>query len=282
MIKNIAVIGTGIMGSGIAMNFLINGYKVFVWNRNKEKIKPLIQKGAIEAASPLEAASKADIIFEVTANDESSKNVWLSPAGIFAGAKKGSILITSATLSVSWIDELGKIAKDNGFTFFDMPLTGSRAGAETGTLVLLVGGNSEELEKLKPDLKAISQQIMYFGKVGSGMRYKLILNMLQAIHWAGLSEALKVAERCGLDLKVVGDALSERPGGTATNLAWKGYQNPPEKTNFSVQWITKDLEYTRELADGLGLPLLEDTLNKFKNALTKGMGEKDWTLVLKG
>lgn len=278
--KKIAVIGTGIMGAGIATNYLINGYEVFLWNRSKEKLKPLTEQGGISVSSPKEAAEKADIIFEVTANDESSRSVWLGNEGILAGVKKDAILITSATISLSWADELTKITSDKGLSFFDIPLTGSRSGAESGTLILLAGGDEQKLEKLKPDLKAISQQVLYFGKAGSGMRYKLILNMLQAIHWVGLSEALRVAGKCGLNLKTVGDALCERPGGTATNLAWKGFQHPPEKTNFSVQWIAKDLEYAKNISSDLPTPLLSESLRKFAEALKSGLGEKDWTSAL--
>src|SRR5689334_620315 len=106
LMKTIAVIGTGIMGAGIANNFLKNGYQVFVWNRNKDRLKPLLEAGAVAVETPKQATEKADIVFEVTANDESSRAVWLEPDGIFAGASPEKTLITNATLSVPWIDEL--------------------------------------------------------------------------------------------------------------------------------------------------------------------------------
>ena len=176
--KTIAVIGTGIMGAGIAANFLKRGFKVVVWNRDDEKLKPFIKKGAVAAKTPREAVSKADIIFEVTASDESSRKVWLGNEGILAGASKGTVLIASGTFSVTWIDELARLCEVQKLTFFDMPLTGGRKGTEDGTLILLVGGNKAKFQKLKPVLNAISERTVYFGKVGSGTRFKLILNSL--------------------------------------------------------------------------------------------------------
>ena len=279
--RKIAVIGTGIMGNGIATNFLKHKYEVTVWNRSQDKLKKLTALGAEETKSPKEATFNANIIFEVTANDESSRSVWLGKDGILAGAKPEKILITSATLSVAWVDELANHCKRKNLTFFDMPLTGGRKGAEKGKLVLLAGGNSKKLKEIKKDLKAISEEVLYFGKEGSGMRFKLLLNTLQAIHLLGFGEALKIAEQMGLDVKKVGKALSKRPGGTTTNLAWRDYQKEPDPINFSMQWITKDLEYTKQLANKLDTPFLDKALAIYRKQLKKNLGQKDWTFINK-
>lgn len=279
--KKIAVIGVGIMGNGIATNFLKKGYAVTVWNRTREKLIDLENLGAKIATTPKEATQNADIIFEVSANDESSKVLWLGNDGILAGMDESKIAITSATLSVKWTDELAKLNSDKNYTFFDMPLTGGRLGAETGQLVLLVGGDEIKLEEIKHDLDAISIKLFYFGKAGSGMRYKLILNMVQGIHIVALGEALKVAKSSGLDIKKVGDALAERPGGTTTNLAWRDYQNEPNPINFSIEWITKDLNYAKQMADGIDTVLLDEVLEKYKKVLNSGLADSDWTAVNK-
>ncbi len=279
--KTIAVVGTGIMGNGIASNYLKNKYTVFVWNRNKNKLKPLLEKGAIEVESPKEAAEKADMVFEVTANDESSRQVWLGEKGIISGASKKSILIASATLSVEWIDELAEISNKKNISFFDIPMTGGRAGAEAGKLIFLAGGNEKKLNLVKRDLSPVSEKVLYFGKEGSGARFKLLLNSLQAIHLQGLGEILGVASEMGMNLKKVGDSLSDRPGGTTTTLAWRDYQKEPNPINFSVEWITKDLIYTKKAIKKTKTPLLDKTLIKYQLAMKKKMGQKDWTSVNK-
>lgn len=279
--SKIAIIGTGIMGHGMAANFLKQNYQVYVWNRSAEKVKELVSAGATLAKTPQQATQSADLIFEVTANDESSRQVWLERDGILAGADKNKMLITSATLSISWVDELAQMCADRKLSFFDMPLTGGRIGAETGQLTLLVGGDEKKLRKIMPTLSAISTNVIYFGPAGSGMRYKLVLNMTQAIHVAALGEALRLAKELGLDINKVGNALSERPGGVITNLAWRDYQVEPHPINFSVEWITKDLTYAKQAAKESDTALLTEVLKRYRRANKLKLGQKDWTAINK-
>jgi 3-hydroxyisobutyrate dehydrogenase-like beta-hydroxyacid dehydrogenase len=273
------VIGTGIMGHGIATNYLKHQYPLFVWNRDASKTDDLVKAGAIATSTPREAAEKSDIVFEVTANDESSQSVWRGQDGIVAGAKPRTIVIACATLSMDWIHELIGLADKKKLYFFDMGMTGGRQGAEAGKLTFLTGGDETILATLKSDLQAVSEKIIYFGPAGSGMRYKLLLNMLQAIHVAGFAEALRIASTTGMDVQAVGNALAERPGGVITNLAWRDYQKKPDPINFSVQWIAKDLTYAKKMAGGISTPLLDKTLDKFHEAIKRGLSTEDWTEI---
>ncbi|PIR46749.1 MAG: hypothetical protein COV07_02695 [Candidatus Vogelbacteria bacterium CG10_big_fil_rev_8_21_14_0_10_45_14] len=278
--KSIAIIGTGIMGSGMASNFLKKGHSVNIWNRNKSKTDHLVNQGALLASTPKEAVTHADIIFEVTADNESSRSVWLGENGILSGARSDKVLITSATLSATWTDELAKMCADKGFTFLDIPLTGGRACAESGNLTLLAGGEKEKLGKIESDLRSISKEIKYFGKAGSGMRYKLILNALQAIHIIGLDGAIRGAISTGLDVDPVGEALCARPGGVITELTWECYKNPPKSINFSIKWLVKDLTYAKELLGETSTPMLDMVLKRFNKAFSDGHGEEDWSFVV--
>lgn len=279
MSKTVAILGLGIMGHGIADNFLKGGHSVTVWNRSPEKAADLVKNGAKLAGSVSEAVQGAEIVFEVTANDESSKSVWLGEGGILECATSQQYLISCATLSADWTDELAKICSDRGLTFFDMPMTGGRVAAESGQLTLLAGGPKEKLDEIAEDLQSIIKEVKYFGKVGSGMRYKLILNGLQAIHIAGLGEALRIAKEAGLDLKLVGDALAERPGGVITGITWNSYQNEPEQTTFSVEWIDKDLGYAAQLAKSTPHPLINIVKQQYDSAIEQGYAQADWTKI---
>lgn len=276
--KTVAVIGLGIMGHGIADNFLKQDFKVVVWNRTTAKADDLIELGAVLAATVKEAVQAADLILEVTANDESSREIW---AQILANASPAQTLITCATVSVAWVDELAAACNQRGLTFFDMPMTGGRVAAESGQLTLLVGGSKDTLSEVTQDLKAIAKDIKYFGTVGSGMRYKLILNTLQAIHIAGFGEALRMAEAVGLDKQLVGDALAERPGGIITNISWQSYQEDPNPITFSVAWISKDLGYAADMAHSLPHPLLDEVERLYKQAIKAGYSQADWTKINK-
>lgn len=269
------------MGHGIADNFLKQGYTVTVWNRTPEKADDLVAAGAVLAATVREAVEGAEVVFEVTANDESSREAWLGETGILQAAQPEQYLITCATLSVTWTDELAGICAKRGLQFFDMPMTGSRMGAESGQLTLLAGGDRDTISIIEPDLQAIAKEVQYFGPAGSGMRFKLILNALQAVHMAGLGEALRMAKAAGLDEKLVGDSLAERPGGLATNLAWKCYQTEPEQVNFSVEWIAKDLGYAADMAKTVPHPLVDTAQKLYETASEQGFSQTDWTKINK-
>ncbi len=277
--KKIAIIGTGIMGNGMALSFLKADHEVFVWNRNAEKLKPLLGKGAKAGRTPKDTAAAADIVFEVTANEESSRAVWLGEDGILAGANSDAILIASGTLTAEWIDELARMCDDQGRIFFDMPLTGGRYGAENGKLILLVGGDERKLDELKPILQTISEKIWYFGPNGSGIRFKLILNMLQGIHLSALAEALRIAKTSGMDLTKVSEALAERMGGT-TAMAWRD-RELPEPPNFAVKWAHKDLTYAKKLAKENPTPILDQAIEQYQKLIDQNLEDKDWTIITK-
>ncbi|MGV9305780.1 NAD(P)-dependent oxidoreductase [Nonomuraea sp. NPDC003727] len=273
----VAIVGVGIMGQGMAANLARHGHDVVLWNRSP--LHQSISDTALVAPTPAEAARQADVVFEVTANDESSRTVWLGPEGILAGARPSTILISSATLSVDWITRLAAVCAERNLTFYDMPLTGGAAGARTGNLTMLVGGDPARLAELAPVLTAVSREVRHFGPVGAGTRFKLVLNALQAVHMAAFGEAMRLAGLAGLDLGQVGAALLERPGGVITTMAHDNLVTPPQPINFSAEWARKDLDYASRLAGPTDYPLLDATLAVFTQAVTEGHGGEDWSVV---
>jgi 3-hydroxyisobutyrate dehydrogenase len=276
----IGIVGTGIMSRGMAHHFLKAGHHVYIWNRTVEKTVDLQASGAVLCDTPAAVAKAADVIFEVTANDESSQAVWQGADGILAGASENKMLITSATLTADWVDTLHELCEQQGYTCFDMPLTGGRVAAESGSLTMLVGGNKEKLAGLEPTLKAISSKVFYFGKAGSGMRYKLILNTLQATHLVAFGESMKLAKQQGLDTTQVSAALIDRPGGVVTQIAATAYPLSDIPLTFSVDWIAKDLAYARQMAGDLSVPLLDEVLAAYESLREAGAGNQDWATVI--
>ena len=277
--KKIGIVGLGIMGRGMANNFLKHHYPLFVWNRTTTISKEFENKGATICSTPADVARNSDIVFEITANDSSSKSVWTGKDGILAGANKSKVLIASATLSIGWINKLITLCNKSNFNFLDIALTGSRVGAETGTLTLLCGGDKAVLDDIKPDLNAIATKILYFGPHSHGMKYKLILNYLQAVHIIGFAQAMKIAKNFNMVLEKVSDALSDRPGGVITEIARKTYFNEPDPVSFSIEWITKDLTYAKKLAKNIDVKLLDEVLKQYKKAVSKGYAKKDWARI---
>jgi len=284
---NIAVVGLGIMGRGIALNYLKNGYNVTVWNRSIEKTIELEQAGAKVASTPAEAAELTNIVFDVTASNESSNYVFNdSNEGILTTATPDHVLITCATLSVAQVKTQAILCEEKGLAFFDMPMTGSRAGAEGGTMILMVGGNKEKFKSIQPHLDAISSAQHYFGDAGKGMAFKLCLNAIQAIQIIGFGQAMRQIKAVDIDLDQAGDFFAAVPGGLPTNAAYKAFQNFPEQPNFQVKWILKDLKYAKEMLsetehDEINPSLLDACIASLQSAYDNGYGDEDWTVVNK-
>jgi 3-hydroxyisobutyrate dehydrogenase-like beta-hydroxyacid dehydrogenase len=285
--SKMGIIGAGIMATGMAQNFLKHGYAVTVWNRTRAHTDDLIAAGATWKDSPKEVAEASDIVIECVSDDKASREVWTNPkTGILATAAADKIYIASSSLSLEWIDELAALCKNKGIDFLDMPLTGSRAGAEGGTLRVMVGGDEKVLEKIRPALEAIAEKIYYFGPAGAGMRFKLILNTLIGIHMNAAAQAAVLAEKAGLDLTVVQYALFDGtmgPASPTTNMLFKNMDMPAEQVNFATKLIEKDLRYAEEMATqyGVTFDLLNDTQADFAKAIAAGYGDQDQTKLKK-
>ncbi len=273
--KKIGIIGVGFMGGFFAGKFIKKGYKVYICDIDEKKCKEFVKKGAVMCSSAEEVAQKADLIFEITPNDSTSREVWLGQKGILKSATPDKILIVSSTISAAWVDELAECCEKARLIFFDMAINGGDRG-----LTLLCGGDKKILMEIKPILRAVASKIWYFGLTGQGMRYKLILNFLQAIHIVSFGQALKIAKVQKMDIKKVGNALVSRPGGAAIERVWELYQDMPDGVAFKIELIVKDLFYTKKLSKNLDVNLLDAVLNSYKQAIEKGFAKKDWTSIV--
>ena len=193
--QRVAILGLGVMGAGMAANWLAKGFELSVWNRTRAKAEPLAGKGARIAATPREAAQGADFIFAMVADDDASRSVWLGEDGALAGAKSGAIAVKSSTLTPDWVRELGRHAEAKGCGFLDAPVGGSRQAAESGGLRFFVGGEPRTYEAARPALEAVANKMDLLGPVGAGATWKLINNQLAATQIAALAEALAVATK---------------------------------------------------------------------------------------
>src|ERR1700751_6088783 len=204
----VAFIGLGRMGHGMAGRYLDAGFTVALWNRSKAKGEDLIARGARWAASPADAATGADAVVTMVADDEVSRSVWLGKDGAAAVMKPGALAIECSTVSYRHALDLSRELNARGLTYIDCPVTGLPDTAASGELTLLVGAHPADLEKARPFLTPISSTIRHFGPIGTGTVYKLINNLLGAIQIAGLAEGLAIAEQAGLDMKLVQEAVA--------------------------------------------------------------------------
>jgi 3-hydroxyisobutyrate dehydrogenase len=197
------------MGIGMARRLLDSNYRLHVFNRTPSRADDLIAQGARRFATPREACAGADAVVSMLADDQASRAIWRGPDGALAASlAPGTLAIECSTLSRDWVLELSAEARSAGLRYIDAPVTGLPDTAAAGELTLLVGATTEDLITARPLLARFSQHIIHFGPPGTGTAYKLLVNMLGAVQIASAAETIAIAERVGLDLGMVADALA--------------------------------------------------------------------------
>ncbi len=280
---SVALLGLGTMGSGIAQNLARRGFRLHVYNRTREKAQPVLALGAHWADSPRAAAAQAEVVLSVVGDDTASRAVWLGPEGALAGARPGAVIVECSTLSLDWIRELNGLAQERSLRCVDAPLAGSKLAAEGGTLTLLVGAEPAVLESIRPVLQAFSSSVIHFGPPGSGATYKLINNMMAAVLLAALGEGIALAEKAGLNMETVTQAVST--GAVSSPIVKGKVQNVVARNfgeaHFALRWMHKDLTYALRAADALGVPLPAAAAahEVYRMALQKGLADVDWSAV---
>ncbi|WP_420145474.1 NAD(P)-dependent oxidoreductase [Sphingobium sp.] len=247
----IAVLGLGLMGSGMARRLLAAGFDVAVWNRSADKATPLGEAGARVAATPAQAADGAAIVVAMLADDDVSRAVWTGPDGALDAMAPGAIAIESSTLTGPWITELAAHAARRSVRFLEAPVTGSRDQAAAGALRFLVGGDAATLADARPAFDAMGNAIVHLGPVGSGATMKLANNFLCGVQAASLAEAITLLEKSGLDMEQAMSVLADgAPGSPMVKGVGRRMLDRDYRPHFVVPLMAKDLGYAaRALAD---------------------------------
>jgi 3-hydroxyisobutyrate dehydrogenase len=253
----VAFIGLGNMGAGMARRLLQAGHELHVYNRTRSKAAELDRAGARWYSSPREACAGVDAVFAMTADDHSSRSVWLGADGVLAAKlAPRAFAIECSTLSHDWVMELATAAHAGDLRYVDAPVTGLPDAAAAGTLTLLVGAEATDLDAARPLLNAVSQRILHFGAVGSGTAYKLIINMIGAVQIASLAEGMALAEQAGLNLATVADAIETGQAASpqvVRNARRMVADDHDQNVVFTPVLRIKDTDYALRFAKKLGL-----------------------------
>lgn len=278
----VAILGLGIMGSGMAHRLLSAGFPVVVYNRTPEKCVPFAKEGASVAATPREAASQSPVVLSMIANDEASRDIWLGNDGALAGAREGSLLIECSTLGSAWIHELASKALQRGCRFLDAPVTGTKPHAASGELVFLVGGSADAVAAAAPVFSVLGRETVHLGPTGSGALMKLVNNFVCGVQAASFAEALAFIDVAGLDrAKAMSILTGGAPGSGIVKRVASRVEASDYTPNFALRWMAKDLSYAlREAkARGTALQTVTAALSLFERAINEGYGDEDFSAV---
>jgi 3-hydroxyisobutyrate dehydrogenase len=282
----VAFVGLGKMGTGLASRLLAAGHELRLYNRTASRAEPLVHQGARALPTPREACLGADAVFSMTADDLSSRAVWLGANGILAANLEAGALATEcSTLSHDWVMELAATAAVRGLRYIDAPVAGLPDTAAAGRLTLLVGASPEALDSARHLLATFSQRIIRFGPVGAGTAYKLMINMLGAVQIASAAEGMALAERAGLDLSVVAGAIETSQAASPQvirNTRRMADDHHDRDVVFTPVLRLKDVEYGLMLARkfGIGSPFGALAASAFRQLCELGCAQANESKIL--
>ncbi|MGO4884654.1 MAG: NAD(P)-dependent oxidoreductase [Bryobacteraceae bacterium] len=278
-------LGLGIMGYPMARNLLRAGHEVALWSHSLEKARELAAagKGAF-CATPRAVAENADVVFLCVGNTAMSREAILGKDGIIEGARRGTVVADASTIAPTASRQIGQALAAKGVDFLDAPCTGSRPGAEGGTLTFMIGGSHEVFERIRPYLEAMGKRFYYCGGPGMGLHAKLSQNLILSNLLQGFNEGMVLAAKAGVDPALMLDILdnSAAKSGLVSAKAPLVLRRAFAAA-FSVKWMHKDIGLMLDSADELGVPvpLTALTHQMFQVAIAKGYGEEDICATIK-
>ncbi|MGA7382281.1 MAG: NAD(P)-dependent oxidoreductase [Terriglobales bacterium] len=275
----IAFLGLGIMGRAMASNLVKAGHEVTVWNRTPGKDV----EGAKTAASPADAARDAEVIWLCVADTKAVESVLFGPQGVDESLAAGQIIVDSSTISPSATRRFAERVGAKGVQYVDAPVTGSKVGAENGTLIFIVGGEEAAIERLKPLFAATGKKIFRMGETGKGEAAKLVMNLQIALIFEGFAEALTLATKLGVDAETLLPLIEA----SMVRSGVVDYKAPfilkrDFSANFPLRLMRKDIRLALEAAKEarVKLPGLETVEEIYEMATEDGHENLDYAATL--
>jgi 2-hydroxy-3-oxopropionate reductase len=284
MSETIGFIGLGVMGAPMAANLLGAGFEVVAWNRSPEPLAALAEKGARPAGGPAEVAADADVLITILSDDAAVRAVLAGEDGAIAAMKPGGLVIDMSTVSPALARELAAAAGERGVAVLDAPVSGGDVGAREGTLSIMVGGEAADVERARSVFAVLGSRVTHVGAAGSGQAVKACNQVLVAVIFAGLSEALVLGSKLGVDPATLLDAVG---GGMAGNRIMEvrrdNFLEHDFTPGFKVDLHHKDLEIALAAAGeaDVPLPLTAEVQQMFRQLRAAGHGGEDDSALLR-
>jgi 3-hydroxyisobutyrate dehydrogenase-like beta-hydroxyacid dehydrogenase len=259
-----AILGTGRMGSAMAERLAGQGVDVVLYNRTRDRCDVLADRiGCPVASSPADAASRADVVISMVADDAAVRELHDGPDGVPAGIRSGSVVVDMSTVLPDTIRAIAPAVQATGAGVLDAPVSGSVTSTLAGELTIMVGGSAEDLERAKPILACLARRIFHMGPLGTGAAMKLAVNTVIYGLNGAVSEALVLAERSGIDRAAAYDVLANSAVGAPYLQYKRAAFVEPEATPvaFALELAEKDLRLIGELAGETGTAMPQAAVN---------------------
>jgi 3-hydroxyisobutyrate dehydrogenase len=270
-------IGTGVMGQSMCGHLISRGYAATVYNRSRDKAKPLLDAGAAWADSPRGVAERSDVVFAIVGFPQDVREVFLGVQGALGGSRAEMVLVDMTTSEPSLAKEIYEKAKAKGVASVDAPVSGGDVGAKNAALSIMVGGDATAVEAVRPLLECMGKTIVHQGLAGAGQHTKMVNQILIATNMIGVCEALLYAYQAGLDPKTV---LQSVGGGAAAS--WSLNNLGPRiidrnfEPGFFVEHFIKDMGIALDESKRMGLvmPGLALANQLYLAVKAQGLGRK--------
>jgi 3-hydroxyisobutyrate dehydrogenase-like beta-hydroxyacid dehydrogenase len=274
----IAFLGLGIMGRPMAANLVKGGHEVTVWNRTPKQVD-----GARTAATPAEAAAGADVVWMCVADTKAVEQVLFGQVGVEQSLRPGMIVVDSSTILPTASKEFAERVRAKGAEFVDAPITGSKVGAEQGTLVFIVGGAQEAVKKLEPLFSVMGKQYIRVGEQGLGEAAKIGMNLMIALIFEGFAEALALTSKLGVPKEKLVELIQAsmiRSGVTDYKASF--VLNKDFSPNFPLRLMHKDIHLMLDAAKSAGvkLPGLEKVEEVYEASVKEGWKDLDYAATV--
>jgi len=284
MADSIGFIGLGIMGRPMARNLLRAGYPVTVWNRSRPGIDELAREGAAPASSPEDVGSRSDVVITMVTDSPDVEEVALGPRGIVEGGRPGLVHIDMSTISPAVTRRIAAGLAEKGIEMLDAPVSGGDAGAQAGTLSIMVGGKDAVFQRCRPIFEALGRTIVYCGASGAGQTVKLCNQIVVALNNLATCEALVFAAKAGIDTRRMLEAV-----GAGAASSWQLLNLAPRmldrdfRPGFKIAHQQKDLRLALEAAEQQAVPLPGTSLvhQLFAAVEAQGLGAEGTQALIK-
>jgi 3-hydroxyisobutyrate dehydrogenase-like beta-hydroxyacid dehydrogenase len=272
----VGFIGLGLMGRPMAANLLKAGYELTVWNRTASRADTLVAQGAKRAATPRGVAAASEVLFTIVSDPPALESVLWGETGVFAGLRRGSVLVESSTVTPELEKRAAAAAASCGAEFLEAPVTGGTWGAEKGELVFIVGGEAQTLTRVEPVLGVMGKRWFHVGPLGAGQTVKLAMNLLLALEVEAFAEALALVTRAGIPGDRLVEVMQSSMGRSGlldikAPMMLKGEYKP----SFPLRLMHKDVSLALDLANQLGVPLPAAAAVREILSAVKGAAKED-------